>query len=209
MIVSFDYLDFEYIWPSTSIMFEVYNASLELPSQLTYREMFRLCEGHTFLGKVYEYAVRRAVHSSSVVLSLYDLTNEKSSFIELHLSSSVLVTKIDPSDFKKVFNDAPNQHVFWPLSKTQASFDFIQPPYIFQITMSTNHPVISYGLFQVMKCFPSIKKWNLVYVIPFPIAAQFKRQSIIDDPNKPLNRSIQQYMAVIDYKESMSSNCQF
>ena len=143
--------------------------------------MFRLREGHTFLGKVYEHAVKRAIHyTSRIILNMYNLSNQKSA--PRRISLSVSITKVHENDLNEKFKNELTEHLFWPLSKTQASFDFVQPPYIFQITLSTCHSVKSDELLQLMQCFPSIKQWYLVFIIPFRIAAEFKEQSIFSNP---------------------------
>lgn len=142
MEVSADFQYAIYRFPSPSIMFEVWHEVTELPKQMSFREYLRKADSTSLLGNIYETTIRHRTFfpNADITLYLYKLAKtsiadfEASDSIKLRLSSNV-------KSFEKVTNipesQDPTDMLYWPLSQTNESFDFIQPPYIFQITKSS------------------------------------------------------------------------
>ncbi len=143
MLVYSDYREFRYDWASSYVALEFFKKVQNLDKQLSFRDVLR-CADSPLLGLIYESAVRRTINSSSPVLNFYEMLGKAGKAV---ISTTPTTVQMPRSirfvsfEKKSLGEERPSDHVFWPLSKTQSSFDFIKPPYIFQVTLQRKHAI--------------------------------------------------------------------
>jgi hypothetical protein len=98
--------------------------------------------------------------------------------------------KLDPSQEKVLYSVNDIQHLKKneygrPASKIFESIDsvFREDSILFQITVSTSHPVKLHGLKEVIKYLPTTTEIDLYFVVPPDIYPNFKEQNYINKKN--------------------------
>lgn len=202
MLVTYNFDNYRYSFLSPSIMYEVYEKVQYLPSQLTLRERIRQCEGGPFLGNLYEDAMRRMFAYSDIeecTLYLISLDDPNNRIDQLKIAPSTQYVDFVSGTLDEDFTD-PSNVLFFPISKSQVSFDCIQPPYIFQITRQSKHEIKSKGIERALEYFSEHTfEWKIVFLIPLKRQA-FGRQVVKNHENIP------QYKAFVEYKELIPQN---
>ena len=190
MLPSHDFGCYIYAWPSVEVKFEVFQTVQSLPTQLTFRELLREVSSSLYLGDMYETAVkRRLLYGQKLSLKLYSLDDQETK--PFNIVQSIVHVNFGSNLSDEVLENATKK-LYIPSAKNQVSFDFVQPPCIFQITTAETHPVKEEGISKIIKCFGGNLDWVLVFLVPLSRKG-LKRQRISGYPK------MKQFKAFMDY----------
>lgn len=163
-------------------------------------------------GRLYEKSVKYTLMTSinlgtQLQYTLYELSRSrrKPNSEEINTKKVNMASKFESISIKDGTSITSHENVlYFPISKTQESIDFVQPPYLFQVTMADSHKVSSKGLEVAMKYFSKDRNydWNLVFVIPAKRKDRFHKQDTG-------SLDMTQFCLVIDYPENFEAECDY
>jgi hypothetical protein len=70
--------------------------------------------------------------------------------------------------------------LYIPIEPNRPGIDFVMPPWVFQVTISKTHSAKKLEV--TLNQFPSVRKWNICFIIPTAIVNEFKPPSISNYP---------------------------
>ena len=157
------YHSFTYQWPSLYIKNKVY-ASVSL-LEFSYKnrsDLFKQCSSLK-LGNIYEGYVRHVLFQLTPdnYLHVTNRDEKKTEVVQYPTSFTFFYTE--------VIQDHKQNTLYVPIISNQKSIDLAYPPYVFQVTISKNHPIKDEGLSVIKGIFPSVKKWKLCFIVPTAI----------------------------------------
>lgn len=203
------YSHFIFEWPSLEIMSRVFRASKLINSQFGSRNRLLSTGSSTQLGKMYESAVVLTMKSfidsrSMPTIDMYELPVRINSVsTPLSLATSHLTVNFYDLDRFPCYLD-PSKTMLFPRSERQKSIDFVQAPFMFQVTMADLHPINPAGITVISKYYNAWMRscnsttvfndgdWVLIFIVPAD-KSEYKRQK-----TGAVNK---QYVIFMDYEE--------
>ena len=147
----------------------------------------------TLLGKLYEDEVLKNLFERISDVSVRYLGHEAEYFGRQPASVQVpVVRSYRMFSNQSIIQEPVKGALYIPVESNKAGIDFIMPPWIFQTTIKKNHDAKQVG--NTCKQFPSVKDWNLCFVIPSCVREKFNFPKL----DGTANVHVKKYILIFD-----------